>query len=236
MKLMSKKEVKTATAQNRKIEIDEGHKLAKQVTGIRETKAQEEASLEKFRSETVKNIQEELEPMQRELEDVKKEVVEAKKTRDELLVPLDAEWDEVKRAREEAEDEREDALAVSKLAQEDREEAAGELVKAVSNNSRLLTLEEVARDARNSAILLEREAQELKDETVRIDEKTRAYERASSVQSTEEYRILKIRKEAVSRREKEVEDERVENGLVKLQLEDERKTLDRAFNRLKKTK
>jgi len=234
MKLMSKKEVTTAAASVRKSEIDEGHKLAKQITGIRQTKAEEEASLEKFRSETVKNIKAQLEPLQTELEDTQKELVEAKKQRDELLVPLDKEWEAVELVKNEIAVLKDCTEKNKKEAEEDRKTAAEELVKAVGNNSRLLTLEEVARDAKNSAILLEREAQELKDEAARIEEKTRTYERASSVQSTEEYRILKVRKEAVARREKDVEDARIENERVKLQLEDERKTLERAFKRIKK--
>jgi len=234
MRLLPKTEIKNAADEMRLIEIEEGQKLAKQIAGIRRTKAEEEVSLEKFRSETLQSIKAELEPLQRELEDTKKELVEAKKQRDEWLLPLDAEWKEVEKAKAEVERELEEALEGHKMAQDERNQAKAELVKAERTNARLLTLEEVAKDSRNSAILFEREAKELREIAVQTIQTANDRERETLVNIAEEQRKLQMREDALVKNEEQVRKDRKEIEEEKIRLADERETLKRAFNRLKK--
>jgi exonuclease SbcC len=231
MRLLPKKEIKSAADEIRKREIEEGHKLAKQIAGIRQTKAEEEISLEKFRSETLKNIKAELEPLQRELEDTKKELEEARKIRTELLTPLDAEWEKVKKAKAEVERELEEALRASTMAQDERNQVKVELVKAERTNARLLTLEEVAQEARNGAILLEREAKELREIADNTMRNANARESEALANIAEEHRKLTMRAEALEINEAQVRKDQEEIARVKLQLEDERETLKRALKR-----
>ena len=231
MRLLTKKEIKNKSDEVRKMEIDEGHKLAKQIAGIRRTKAEEEIALEKFRSETVKNIQSELEPLQRELEEVKKELSDARKTRDELLEPLDAEWKEVSKAKEVVEKELEQALEGSKLAQEERKKAREEVVKAERTNARLLTLEEVAHDARNSAIIKEREASEILEQAEIARKAVDVYKNEALATITEEQHKLDMRTEALELNEARVREEAEANRIKAIQLEDERLSLKAALKR-----
>ena len=60
MKLLKKSEINTLKAQERKAEIDQGLKLSRRVDVLRETAAQEEASLEAFRRSSIKAINEEI--------------------------------------------------------------------------------------------------------------------------------------------------------------------------------
>jgi hypothetical protein len=234
MRLLPKKEIKRAADEVRKMEIEEGHKLAKQIAGIRQTKAEEEISLEKFRSETLKNIKAELDPLQRELEDAKKELEEARKTRAEMQQPLDAAWKELEKAKEQLEREREEALRASKLAQDERKQAKAELVKAERTNARLLTLEAVAQESRNNAILLEREAAELREEAIQTTNEAKQYQHEVSAHIAEELRKMHMREEALALNEKNVQQAQKEIEIEKLQLADERNTLERALKRIKK--
>ena len=231
MLLMPKKELKSAADAIRKSEIDEGHKLAKQIAGIRRTKAEEEISLEKFRRETIVTIKAELEPLQKELEDTKKELHDAKQTRDELLIPLDAEWEEVNKARDEVEREKENVKEAMLLAEGMSKAVREEKVKAERTNARLLTLEEVAQNAHDSAILLEREAQELKEEAVITKRESEVYQREALATITEENRKLGLRTEALVAKEEAIAVEQAEIAITKLRLEDRTETLKRALKR-----
>ena len=210
MRLLPKQEIKNAADENRKRDIEEGHKLSNQIAGIRRIKAEEEVSLEKFRCETLKNITAELGPLQRQLEDTKKELEDARKTRDELLVPLDAEWEKVRKAKEEIDTQLEQATRASKIAQDESNSARAELVKAERTNARLLTLEEVAKDARNSAILFEREAKEMKEIAGHTIQTANEREREALVNIAEEQRKLQMRETALIENEEQVRKERKE--------------------------
>jgi hypothetical protein len=60
MKIRDKLEISTAKAREKQKEIEEGAKIAKTIDVLRETKAREESSLRKFRDESLKRIQEEI--------------------------------------------------------------------------------------------------------------------------------------------------------------------------------
>ena len=60
MKLLPKSDIAKAKSVDKQREIDEGMKLAKRVDSLREVAAAEEASLKKFRSETLGAINTEI--------------------------------------------------------------------------------------------------------------------------------------------------------------------------------
>lgn len=95
MKLLTKSEVAKAQADVKKQEIDEGLKLARKVDNLREIKAQEEASLEKFRRETVSKINTEISLLDTKKSEVLKEVSTLEKARKKLMEPLDDEWKKI---------------------------------------------------------------------------------------------------------------------------------------------
>lgn len=99
MKLLSKSEVAKAQADAKKREIDEGLKLARKVDNLREIKAQEEASLEKFRKDTVSKINEEITALTSQRDTLTSEVAQLKKERKKLMEPLDGEWEKIHEAK-----------------------------------------------------------------------------------------------------------------------------------------
>lgn len=74
MRLLDKKLVQASQAQERKIEIDKGIKLTRAIEALRETKVQEEQALERFREETMRKVQTEIDTLIRERDTLRKEI------------------------------------------------------------------------------------------------------------------------------------------------------------------
>lgn len=77
MKLLEKQQVSSLKAKERKTEIDEGAKLARRVDALREMASKEQAILTKFREETAKVIQEDIDTLIRQRDNIKREIAEA---------------------------------------------------------------------------------------------------------------------------------------------------------------
>ncbi len=92
MRLLSKEEVVTQKASERKREIDEGAKLARKVDALREESASEETRLAKFRAENLKKIGDEVSALIVERDRVSTDIEKARAEREELRKPLDQEW------------------------------------------------------------------------------------------------------------------------------------------------
>lgn len=95
MKLLTRQELNTKKTQSFIQEKTEGMKLARRVDTLREVHATEEASLEKFRRETIKKIHEETTQAATERDLLLEEVRNLKSERAELQKPLDEEWKRV---------------------------------------------------------------------------------------------------------------------------------------------
>lgn len=95
MRLLPKSEILEAKNLDRKIEIDEGAKLAGKIDLLRKTVAEEEQNLSKFRLESLKTLREEMGALKEQRDDLEKDIEGLKETRKLLQVPLDAEWEEV---------------------------------------------------------------------------------------------------------------------------------------------
>lgn len=74
MRLFKKSEIITLKEQERKAEIDQGLKLSRRVDVLRETVAQEEASLEAFRRSSIKAINEEIKDLAYHRDSLKAEI------------------------------------------------------------------------------------------------------------------------------------------------------------------
>lgn len=96
MKLRDKKDVITQKANERKKEIDEGMKLAKNVDILRETVAKEQSNLRKFREESLKLIQLEIDSYSEEKKKLKRDVEALKEQKNNLIdIPIAAEWKKI---------------------------------------------------------------------------------------------------------------------------------------------
>ena len=98
MKLLQKSDIAKAKSVDRQREIDQGVQLAKRVDSLRETVAQEEASLQKFRKETLSTIQAQITTESDRLGALTSEVAELERRKGLALEPLDAQWKELSNA------------------------------------------------------------------------------------------------------------------------------------------
>jgi hypothetical protein len=88
-RLLDKKLVNTELASQRKQQIDQGLKLAQKVDVLRETSHLEAANLEKFRVETIKKVQEEIDAKVKERDSLEKGNVSLREERIVLSAPID---------------------------------------------------------------------------------------------------------------------------------------------------
>lgn len=101
MKLLDKKTVNLEKAKEKKLEIDEGVKLAKKVATLREAASKEEISLKKFRDENLKNILKEVEEATLKRDSILAQAQDAEARRERALRPLTEEKEEIKAQKEE---------------------------------------------------------------------------------------------------------------------------------------
>lgn len=96
IKLLAKSAISKLQAADKQREVDEGLKLARRVDTLREVVSQEDASLQKFRSETLSAIQAEITDHTTKRDALKNEVVGLETRRAAALEPLASQIQEIK--------------------------------------------------------------------------------------------------------------------------------------------
>lgn len=234
IKLLSKKEIDQKQAQERLILIQEGTKLANRVDILRETAANEEASLASFRAKTVAAISAEIKALTEEKNLLLTEVRQLQQILDEGTSKLDQREQalqkrvEIIEQREEDIDVRLVQLTLSNKVVEEtyqsilllRNKFAKEL-KTAEN----LSEEAAAMRAQAQAVVTqsEQEAQAVAERSERVQKELEA--RDIAVASRE--RDVTIKEEHFTRKEKALHEREI-------RLLDRELTLEREFNRLKK--
>lgn len=99
MKLLTKSEIEQHRAKERKLEIDEGLKLARRVDNLRKTVADEQKALGDFARANSKELIEQIADRANELHAISLEIQALREEREKLEEPLDAAWEEVEKAR-----------------------------------------------------------------------------------------------------------------------------------------
>lgn len=109
MRLLDKKTISSDLARQKKLQIDEGVTLATKVDTLRETALTEEGNLQKFRSETIKQVQKEIDAKVQERDLIDSELMFKREERIRLSAPIDLSeaWEEVKAGKAEIADWRE---------------------------------------------------------------------------------------------------------------------------------
>lgn len=234
MRLQPKSEVLEKQASEQKQRIEEGLRLAKRVDRLRETQAQEDASLEKFRREKVAAINAEIAETRGILTPLQVEVANLKAERERLMKPLTLEWEAVALARQEAETLTASADSRVKEAEKAESKArttlnyAETLMKAV-DQARFDAASSLS-DAENHRIEAQRKhdlAAQVLDETNRMQEdvKNELIPRIAAVS---------MREEGVRMKEAVLNDREADISKEWVLLEDRKRMLERDIIRAKK--
>lgn len=99
MKLQPKKAIQADLATQRKAQIDEGVKIASKVDTVRETLAQEEGNLRRFRQETIASVQADIDRYIGVKDTLKSEIVVLERQKSNAQIPLNAEWERLRKDR-----------------------------------------------------------------------------------------------------------------------------------------
>lgn len=96
MKLLDKQEVNRLKGVERKLEVDEGVKLAKKVDALRELAAKEQTNLTKFRESSLAIVKAEIDEAIKKRDALRENIEVLTRQQQELRIPLDNEWNRVK--------------------------------------------------------------------------------------------------------------------------------------------
>lgn len=234
MKLLTKQEISTSKAKERKMEIDEGVKLAKRVDSLREKSAEEEVRLSKFRTESLNKLHKDIDGTMAELDEWVRKVDEAKAQREYLLKPLDEKWDELHQKEEDLRKRESDCDSTIATFEEK--------IRAIEITEKELTLER--QKLSNKEASIDVRLNELEDDRVNVRHELEEATRArinNDILLTETTKGIILRETEVMVREREVliveqhnRQVAVNNDKESQKLLDMRQTLERAINRLKK--
>lgn len=226
MKLLDKLQINLAKGFERKLEIDEGKKLAGSVDTLRELKSKEESSLAEWRVKTTAQVRQEIDDLIQERARVESELKTAQEQRDALNKPLTERENEITK--------KEEALAEKFKALDDREfqvltkegvvgtrevalKVAENHTEELSQGARTLNLDAQDREKRSRTLLRlaeaihEKASNEYKasnDELIRRENASALREKALNKVGEDQIREqerLSLRERAIIDREEEFE-------------------------------
>lgn len=234
MKLLDKSVIQKEKSNERRVEIEEGMKIAKKVDSLRELVAKEQENARKFREETIQKVTAEVAEILRKKDEILKEVSELEEKRKKLLIPLDAEWDKVRQA------EMANTMIASHISE--REGIIEQNEKQISKRKKDLEIEErrISEIKANAGISLS-EAQSREREADKLLRESMEKSDVLSKEFDERKRIIFSKEEEIRCKEidldslkNHLEEEKIEIIKAKAQIADQRGTLERAFARLNK--
>lgn len=234
MKLLPKSEIIKKQNDARKMQIDEGQRIARKIDILRETLANEELSLEKFRKETVTLIHKEVSEERAILNSLKKEIEDLSIIKKELQKPLDEEWEKVKEAMIEIEKHKE-AINVSWNDILKREQEIKETSKKTAQTlANTLRLEERTKDELTEAHSKNIEAEKALKLSKEKLAKTEVYIETTESEIRDREKELASREKDCTIRETKLLKQQSELEKGWKLLNDRKESFDRTIKRLKR--
>lgn len=234
MKLLSKAEVAKAKTSQKKVEIEEGMKIARNVDALRKKSAEEQKNYSLYKEESVKELNSQIIEKQKIIEELDTDIRIKTAIRDELNKPLIEEWNKL------------DAYKAGLVMREqdlDKETARVNLLAIQLNTDKsLLNYERAIFES--DKIVLERDKDIVKAQMGEYNSLVQAQRDSTQNIKFYEVKVVKAiedREVAVAVREKEAKVQEEYNNKVarqhddeRVQLNDMRATLERAIKRTKK--
>lgn len=140
MRLPTRNEIEKAQILDREVEMREGLKLAKKVDEVRLELVREQNNLNKFKNETIKLVQAELDALQFKRDSLKKENEILERHNSNLKQPFDQEWETIKQVRLSELDNDYDLLQEDKQNVESLQVHLSEIRAKIEKDSKLVEL------------------------------------------------------------------------------------------------
>ena len=234
MKLLPKSIINSELASQKKKQIDEGLLIAKKVDALRQTLASLETQHTNFISSMKSELKAQTQPLIDEIASKKLEIKNLSAKREELLVPLTKEWNEVNSKRKEI-DKISDELAKERANLKQKQQVLDERIKKEKETSFKINT-------------IKNEITKKLKETEENKVKTELAYQVSELSKERVFRELEEKKQAILERDAKVAVRERETQLLKESLEnenkfireekirlaDQRATLERAIARTKK--
>ena len=234
MRLLSRDEITKAKANDRQKEIAEGLKLTQKVDSLRELMAKEEEKMEKFRRETLIGIKKEIGELNERKKEIESDVKELENIKKRGTKEIDNEKKSIKILQSELEDKLEKTL---KKEQELKIKEKNIDVLFKQSSDEIKRVQTHTREAQNERIALKAKleaVQNLQQSLVQSGEIFDEEKKVFEISMKQRDLVIQERESLCSKKEKELSDLSRELAIQKIQVEDQRKTLERAFARLKK--
>jgi len=234
MKLLAKSDIHQKKAAEQKQTIDEGKKLASTIDRLREVAAQEETSLEKFRSETLEQIHKETTEAATKRDALLGEVKELESAKREALQPLTRELELIDEAREELA-QKAAYNATQALTIEDREQSISAKEKEIDQTLlRVQTKEEAVTRKLADIIHTEEETNQLNSEARHLMEEANDIRTRLNNELVHREQVCANAENSIIIREQQLEADKSAMRKEWRLLEDRKAAFERSFNRLKK--
>lgn len=234
MKLANPRTIQTNINEERRVDIDNGIKLARKVDTLRETIQKEEQKLELFKTSTVKIVQEEIDLKIKEKEKLEKDIISLDEKRKDLLKPLDEEWDKVNEEKKLVESIKSIALSEKKKSDELLFESNTRLSEVQKEEQRVSNLKEQAKLELEKANNMSSEAQNCLIEAKKEESRITSHVKKEMAKIAKKEAVLTATVLDIELREKKVKEDEKFNQEEKIRNADMRSTLERALARLNK--
>lgn len=234
LRLLSKDEVAKQKGNDRSREVAEGLKLTRRVDGLRELTATEEKLFEDFRTQTLAHIN--------------KEITEATEKRDKIIAQtahLDADLKkELSKTDRQRLDGQKEALVAKEKSLIERKQSldlqeidiALTIKEQRESQERQASHEVEAKRLHGESSKANSEAEQKLESARAIERNTNAYKLEVEADLARKDALIRVKNQQVEDLKKENLNIKRENDSEKLRLADERKTLERALERIRKNR
>lgn len=225
------KDINKAKAAERKIEIDNGVSLARQIDSLRATFAQERVAHDVWKKSSIEELDRQLQGYQDGIDAKKREIAELDEQRRKLIEPLDGEWEGINVAKVGLSEERKNLFLDTERFKEEAKELEREVLKVAKTLARAEENEVTSKKRLDEAEEYKAQAKKLYQEAVVSKEQhdtsyeSRTRELEASIQ---EYQVALA---TISLREQEVKDKELELSEREVLLKDRQAMFERNLKR-----
>jgi hypothetical protein len=233
MKLANPRTIQTTINEERRMDIDNGIKIARRVDNLRETLSVLETRHALFNEATTKELREMTENLNEEILAKELIIADLERKKAKLLLPVTLKWDDVNAKEQELIKEKEKLISLRNELTDYKQELDSrekQLSLDEENYTNLKKEIDIQADKVSNSSL---EAQNTLLNARELERATKLLLKEEKAKIDKKSKQIELREENVVTRELQLEKEEKEIIKTKLQLADQRATLERAMSRIK---
>lgn len=231
IRLLTKSEIVKAKSKDRQTEINEGLKLAKKVDNLRELASSEETNLNKFRKETLANIQEEILTKSKERDELVTRVTDLEKRKEDALRPLTDELAELEKEKKSLADGKKELEELSVTLDKLAIDLVGSAKEIIDQETRIKDMTERTETKLSNADTLEKDIIEKHGLATRTLENAEREASVTIANAKQREEWVTQREKATFKKEEELRNKEIDLAKDFIRLKDREATLERNLKR-----